>query len=103
MAEQCNAQVFEADLKNEDNLKNEDILKNEVDHRNDDDLRVGVTKKNGKIWDKFQKGGGEQKTDENSQFQFWNLKNYETYNRSARVLFSNKSLSSNIKQFSNKF
>ena len=26
------------------------------------------------------------------------LKNYETYNRSARVLFSNKYLSNNIKQ-----
>ena len=30
-------------------------------------------------------------------------KNYETYNRSARVLFYNKCLSSNIKQVSNKF
>ena len=31
------------------------------------------------------------------------LKNYETYNRSARVLFYNKCLWSNIKQVSNKF
>ena len=29
-------------------------------------------KKNGKIWDKFPKGGGMKKTDENSQFQFGN-------------------------------
>ena len=32
-------------------------------------LRGGVTKKSGKIWEKFPKGGGE-KTDGNSQFQF---------------------------------
>ena len=38
-----------------------------------DAVRGGVTKKNGKIWKKFPRGGGE--TDENSQFQFGNLKN----------------------------
>ena len=32
-------------------------------------------KKNRKIWEKFPKGGGVKKTDENSQFQFGNLKN----------------------------
>ena len=32
-------------------------------------------KKNGKIWEKFPKGGGLKKTEENSQFQFGNLKN----------------------------
>ena len=32
-------------------------------------------KKNGKIWEKFPKGEGLKKTDENSQFQFGNLKN----------------------------
>ena len=35
-------------------------------------LRGGVTKKNGKIWEKL---GGLKKTDKNSQFQFGNLKN----------------------------
>ena len=38
-------------------------------------LRGAITKKNGKIWEKFPKGGGVKKTDENSQFQFGNLKN----------------------------
>ena len=38
-------------------------------------LRGGVTKKNGKIWEKFPKGGGVKKTDENSQFQFGNVEN----------------------------
>ena len=32
-------------------------------------------KKNGKIWEKFPKGGGVKKTDENSQFQFGNVEN----------------------------
>ena len=32
-------------------------------------------KKTGKIWEKFPKGGGLKKTEENSQFQFGNLKN----------------------------
>ena len=34
-------------------------------------LRGGVTKKNGKIWEKF----GVEKTDGNSQFQFGNCEN----------------------------
>ena len=39
-------------------------------------LRGGITKKkNGKIWEKFPKGGGVKKTDENSQFQFGNVEN----------------------------
>ena len=32
-------------------------------------------KKNGKIWEKPPKGGGVEKTDENSQFQFGNFEN----------------------------
>ena len=32
-------------------------------------------KKNGKIWEKFPKGGGLKKTEENSQFQFGNVEN----------------------------
>ena len=40
-----------------------------------DKLRGDVTKKIGKIWGKFPKGGGLKKTDENSQFQFGVLKN----------------------------
>ena len=32
-------------------------------------------KKTGKIWEKFPKGGGGEKTDENSQFQFGNFEN----------------------------
>ena len=40
-----------------------------------DSVRGGITKKNGKIWDKFPKGGGLKKTDENSQFQFGNCEN----------------------------
>ena len=40
------------------------------------ELRGAITKKkNGKIWEKFPKGGGLKKTEENSQFQFGNLKN----------------------------
>ena len=38
-------------------------------------LRGAITKKNGKIWDKFPKVGGLQKTDKNSQFQFGNVEN----------------------------
>ena len=38
-------------------------------------LRGAITKKNGKIWEKFPKGGGVEKTDENSQFQFGNFEN----------------------------
>ena len=33
-----------------------------------------------------------------NEMQWMDVKNYETYNRSARLLFSNKCLSSNIKQ-----
>ena len=38
-------------------------------------VRGAITKKNGKIWEKFPKGGGVEKTDENSQFQFGNFEN----------------------------
>ena len=38
-------------------------------------LRGGVTKKNGKIWEKFPNGGRVEKTDGNSQFQFGNCEN----------------------------
>ena len=38
-------------------------------------VRGAITKKNGKIWGKFPKGGGVEKTDENSQFQFGNFEN----------------------------
>ena len=38
-------------------------------------VRGGVTKKNGKIWEKFPKGGGVEKADGNSQFQFGNCEN----------------------------